>query len=189
MISDFISLSIHYRSSLEVAESPLTDISLLGRVAEEILEMAWAYQRDGEFFLCSDDPVNALASWSYGYGWLDAGGALGLLLVRDHFPGFDGTISHSWKEKLEEKTSRYQRMLSVASSSVDDAPDPSSPLFVACSVFRERLYRWQMNGDDYLVEGLCAPALASFSYGYGWLDAGVRSGLFRIRGDRHLFTA
>jgi hypothetical protein len=31
-------------------------------------------------------------------------------------------------------------------------------------------------------------ALTAFSYGYGWLDCGVRAGLFSIDGDRHLFT-
>ena len=37
--------------------------------------------------------------------------------------------------------------------------------------------------DDDLVN-----ALASFSYGYGWLDAGVRMGLFAVPDDSHLFT-
>jgi hypothetical protein len=31
-------------------------------------------------------------------------------------------------------------------------------------------------------------ALASFSYGYGWLDAGVRMGLFDVPDDSDLFT-
>jgi hypothetical protein len=31
-------------------------------------------------------------------------------------------------------------------------------------------------------------ALAGFSYGHGWLDAGVRAGLFTVNAERDLFT-
>jgi hypothetical protein len=31
-------------------------------------------------------------------------------------------------------------------------------------------------------------ALAAFSYGHGWLDAAVTTGLFRIRAHHKLFT-
>ena len=31
-------------------------------------------------------------------------------------------------------------------------------------------------------------ALASFSYGHGWLDAGVTAGFFHILAERDLFT-
>ncbi|MDO9539992.1 MAG: DUF357 domain-containing protein [Methanocalculus sp.] len=189
MITDLASLSSMYLRSLEGVSSPLVNTSPLRLVADQILEMAWAYQKDGEVFLRSDDQVNALASWCYGYGWLDAGSYLGLLSRTDPFSGFAGDIHHSYAEKLREKTFRYQRMLSAASAAVNDAPDASSPLCQSCTTFREIIFRWQMNGDDYLVEGLYASALASFSYGYGWLDSGVRSGIFQIRGDRHLFTA
>jgi hypothetical protein len=32
-------------------------------------------------------------------------------------------------------------------------------------------------------------ALAAFSYGYGWLDAGVRMGLFSVPEDTGLFAS
>lgn len=44
----------------------------------EALEMAESYLEDGDHFLEEDDEVNALASYSYGHGWLDAGARLGL---------------------------------------------------------------------------------------------------------------
>jgi hypothetical protein len=49
--------------------------------AEELVEMAEAYLRDGRHFRRTDDPVNALAAFSYGHAWLDAGARLGLLEV------------------------------------------------------------------------------------------------------------
>lgn len=44
----------------------------LGRLAAEHIEMAEAYLDDGRHFLADEDPVNALAAFSYGHGWLDA---------------------------------------------------------------------------------------------------------------------
>lgn len=42
-------------------------------VAEDFLEMARSYLEDGEYFLEEGDEVNALAAFSYGHAWLDAG--------------------------------------------------------------------------------------------------------------------
>ncbi|MDD3934263.1 MAG: DUF357 domain-containing protein, partial [Methanoculleus sp.] len=53
--------------------------TLLRRVADEVFEMAAAYQSDGTAFLRTGDRVNALAGFAYGLGWLDAGSRLGLL--------------------------------------------------------------------------------------------------------------
>ncbi|ELZ26329.1 hypothetical protein C474_21581 [Halogeometricum pallidum JCM 14848] len=53
----------------------------LGGAAVEIEEMAVSYLEDGRHFRENDDPVNALASFSYGYGWLDAGVRMGLFEV------------------------------------------------------------------------------------------------------------
>lgn len=57
--------------------------SPLRAAAEECLEMAESYRDDGEHFRAADDPVNALAAFSYGYGWLDAGVRIGLFDVPD----------------------------------------------------------------------------------------------------------
>ncbi|MFB6353807.1 MAG: DUF357 domain-containing protein [Halobacteriales archaeon] len=60
-----------------VAEAPLED------AAEEVAVMARSYLDDGRHFAAEDDPVNALAAFAYGHGWLDAGVRLGLFSVPD----------------------------------------------------------------------------------------------------------
>ena len=47
--------------------------------AAECDEMARAYLADGRHFRETDDWPNALAAFSYGHGWLDAGIRIGLL--------------------------------------------------------------------------------------------------------------
>ncbi|WP_323677136.1 DUF357 domain-containing protein [Halorubellus sp. PRR65] len=53
----------------------------MGEAALECLEMATSYLDDGEHFRANDDPVNALAAFSYGHAWLDAGARVGLFDV------------------------------------------------------------------------------------------------------------
>ena len=67
-------------SSFEVAPQ---DKSHLRKVAEDFSTMAKAYYDDGRFFLEHDDKVNALACFSYGHAWLDAGVKLGVFKVND----------------------------------------------------------------------------------------------------------
>ena len=57
------------------AETPLAS------GADDCLEMARSYLEDGRHFRENDDLVNALAAFSYGHAWLDAGARLGLLDV------------------------------------------------------------------------------------------------------------
>ena len=45
--------------------------------AKEFLEVARSYLEDGEHFLEEGDEVNALAAFSYGHAWLDAGMRMG----------------------------------------------------------------------------------------------------------------
>lgn len=65
--------------ALEAAEPGPPPETPLGDAAGECLEMAAAYLDDGRHFRSDDDPVNALAAFSYGHGWLDAGARIGLL--------------------------------------------------------------------------------------------------------------
>ncbi|MDZ7850627.1 MAG: DUF357 domain-containing protein [Halodesulfurarchaeum sp.] len=67
--------------ALEAAEpTPALDTPL-GTVAMEFEEMATSYLEDGRHFREMDDPVNALAAFSYGHAWLDAGARLGVFSV------------------------------------------------------------------------------------------------------------
>lgn len=67
--------------ALEAAEPAGDEGSPLAEAADECLEMARSYLEDGRHFRKNDDPVNALASFSYGHGWLDAGARIGVLSV------------------------------------------------------------------------------------------------------------
>ncbi len=53
----------------------------LGEATAELTEMAESYLEDGRHFRAENDPVNALAAFSYGHAWLDAGARIGLLSV------------------------------------------------------------------------------------------------------------
>ncbi|NLM30263.1 MAG: DUF357 domain-containing protein [Methanomicrobiales archaeon] len=164
--------------------------TLLHRAAEEVLEMAVAYRDDGATFLSSDDPVNALAGFAYGLGWLDAGLRLGLLApFAAHPPGdLDACIPDAKIAHLHEKTHRYRQMLRDALGMVEAAPDPASPLHDGSVEFHAAAESWYMAGVERLEAGDYAGALARLSYGYAWLDAGVRAGLLRVTGERGLFT-
>jgi uncharacterized protein len=67
--------------ALDAAEPAAPEGTMLAEGAAECLEMARSYLEDGRHFRESGDPVNALASFSYGHGWLDAGARLGVLSV------------------------------------------------------------------------------------------------------------
>ncbi|VVB88062.1 Uncharacterised protein [uncultured archaeon] len=71
------------RKALEAFEVAPQDNSHLRRVADDFSTMAQAYYDDGRFFLEQGDPVNALACFSYGHAWLDAGVKLGVFKVSD----------------------------------------------------------------------------------------------------------
>ena len=152
--------------------------------------MAVAYRSDGLAFLRGGDPVNALAAFAYGLGWLDAGSRLGLLVPLTLHPPetVEAAIPESRRAHLDEKTHRYRRMLAAALAAVRTAPDASGPLHAGAEEFRAAAESWYAEGVERLEAGDLPAALARFSYGYAWLDAGARAGLFAITGDRGLFT-
>jgi hypothetical protein len=162
----------------------------LHRAAREARGMADAYLQDGRTFLSSGDPMNALAAFTYASGWLDASSALGLFTKKAALgiPGFAGEASPMDPVRLHEKTERYREMLSGALEALECSPDPGSPLFPAATFVLERAGAILKEGDRFAREGSEADALACYSHGHGWLDAGVRAGLFRILRSRDLFT-
>jgi hypothetical protein len=154
--------------------------------------MARAYESDGITFFVSGDPVNALASFYYGFGWLHFGLSSGLLSITPSplcpFREPQEILQPPFRAKLEEKTYRYAHLLDTALSSVKCAPDPAT----TSHGFAERIHSvavvYARRGDYLLKSGSREDALASFSYGHGWLDAGVTAGFFRIMAERDLFT-
>jgi len=177
---------------LDTAAITVPEKTLLFHNAEAALVMARAYESDGRIFLGSGDPVNALASAWYGSGWLHFGITYGLidmsLPVGCPFLTPCESLPPSFAKKLEEKTLRYQRLLDTARTSVECAGSPATASygFSEKILFIAALYAAQ--GACYLRVGTYEDALACFSYGHGWLDAGVTSGLFVITDNNDLFT-
>lgn len=160
-------------------------------IAETVLEMTRAYESDGIAFFKSGDPVNALASFYYGFGWLHFGVSSGLLTLASPvacpLKGSPDILTGPFRAKLEEKTHRYAHLLDRAVSSVTSAPDPATRghEFAERILFIARVYG--KFGKYYLDSSSFEEALSYFSYGHGWLDAGVTAGFFYITAERDLF--
>ena len=89
---------------------------------------------------------------------------------------------------LEEKTDRYGEMLDAALDAADPVAPPGTPLGAAAAEVAEMAESYLDDGRHFRAGDDPVNALASFSYGYGWLDAGVRLGLFELPADAELFT-
>ncbi|MDI9632913.1 MAG: DUF357 domain-containing protein [Methanolinea sp.] len=160
-------------------------------LAGEMEAMARSYLADGDFFLSRGDHVNALAAFSYALGWLDTAVSLGLLSPGDHSCGWlfaPVAVPGEERDRLVEKAGRYGKMLRAALGCTVPAPEEGTRvrascdrIFCACTVLLEF-------GDTFASRGMAGNALGAYSYGHGWLDAGVRAGLFRITGNRVLFA-
>ncbi|HSQ94336.1 MAG TPA: DUF357 domain-containing protein [Methanoregula sp.] len=178
---------------LATVSVPAPEKTPLHRSAASVLVMARAYESDGRTFLVSGDAVNALASAWYGSGWLHFGIMYGLLDATGlpagcPFSSPCESLPPSFAEKLAEKTCRYRKLLDTAQASVKCAGEPATAAgqFSEAVLFTATLYAAQ--GTRYLGTGTYEDALACFSYGHGWLDAGVTAGLFAITGNHDLFT-
>jgi hypothetical protein len=165
----------------------------LEREAFAVIEMAEAYQKDGVTFYNKGDLVNALAAFWYGSGWLHFGLSSGLLHCEGKkifcpFTGPSEKLPLPLAEKLQEKALRYERLLNTARSSVECAGESKtiSNAFAGKVLFITAQYVTQ--GISYRKAGANEDALACFSYGHGWLDAGVTCGYFRIMAHRDIFT-
>ena len=179
-------------SSLTTTHISAPDNTHYAKIAGSVLGMAHAYESDGITFFKSGDPVNALASFYYGFGWLHFGVSSGLLTIIPRstcpFMGPREILRAPFRAKLEEKARRYGHLLDKAISSVSYAPDPAtgSHGFAERILFIARIY--VKSGDYCLDSGTLEAALSHFSYGHGWLDAGVTAGFFCITAERDLFT-
>lgn len=91
-------------------------------------------------------------------------------------------------EALATKTDQYERMLEAALAEATVAVSPESPLATAAGECLEMAEAYLEDGRHFLEAGDRPNALAAFAYGHGWLDAGVRFGLFEVPEDSGLFT-
>lgn len=83
---------------------------------------------------------------------------------------------------LKEKTNKYREMLSEAIDAVEVVSDSSE-----AEEFLEMAESYHRDGNHFLQQDDAVNALAAYSYGHAWLDAGVRAGYFETT-EEHLFT-
>jgi hypothetical protein len=89
---------------------------------------------------------------------------------------------------LEEKTDRYEELLAEALEVAEVAPPQGTPMAEAADECAEMARSYLEDGRHFRTVDDPVNALASFSYGHAWLDAGARIGLFDVPEDGHLFT-
>ncbi|UUX93469.1 DUF357 domain-containing protein [Methanoplanus endosymbiosus] len=161
------------------------------KTALECKNMADSYLHDGRGFYNSGDDVNAAASFTYAMGWLDAGRFIGIIDADGKYfneSGDEIIIRPGLDEHLNEKTGRYKRMLTSALESVRPGPDTESTMYNASEKIIRNAEEHLISGDEFQNRKMTVNALAEFSYGYGWLDCGVRAGIIIILKNRGLFT-
>jgi uncharacterized protein len=161
-------------------------------LGDEILEMIRSYISDAGYFERTEDLVNQFASLSYAHGWLSAGIYLGIINGSDRFFSYTGFLYPAYERydagHLTEKMQRYNRMLKKALESVNLAPASGSPMIKAAGFCISQAEHNLNQGQMLEKKRLEFPALGFFSYGYGWLDCAIRSGLIKILSDPGLFT-
>lgn len=179
-----------YRSDLSCAYSKTESYQCLetplGAVTTGIREMISSYLTDSNVFYQREDLVNEYAALLYAHGWLDAAIYLGYLngLTPSLYLPEDSSIPCDLHDRLIEKRNRYEMMLREALGSIEIAPASGSPLYLAALYIRKK-------GEDAFPEhpgSAYMKDLGLISYWYGWIDAGLRAGLFRIVANPHLFT-
>ena len=89
---------------------------------------------------------------------------------------------------LAEKTDRYEELLAAALDAAEATAPPSTPLGEAAAEYEEMARSYLEDGRHFRAEDDPVNALAAFSYGHAWLDAGARIGLFAVPTEGHLFT-
>ena len=88
---------------------------------------------------------------------------------------------------LDEKVKRYENLLSRALLAFEIAPHDMSHLRKVADDFSKMAQAYYDDGRYFLEQGDKVNALACFSYGHAWLDAGVKLGVFKVS-DENLFT-
>lgn len=89
---------------------------------------------------------------------------------------------------LEEKTDRYETLLAEALAEAEIAPQKGTPLYETARQYEEMARSYLEDGRHFREQDDPVNALASFSYGHGWMDAGARIGVFDVPREGHLFT-
>ncbi|MDV0446649.1 hypothetical protein MsAg5_04980 [Methanosarcinaceae archaeon Ag5] len=88
---------------------------------------------------------------------------------------------------LHEKTIRYERLLAAALLKAVPSPIESSHMMSVARDFKTMADSYHKDGLHFMDQNDYVNALASFSYGHAWLDAGAKLGVFDVDDDV-LFT-
>ncbi len=88
---------------------------------------------------------------------------------------------------LDEKVNRYESLLRRALAAFEVAPQENSHLKKVADDFSSMAESYYEDGMHFVKEGDLVNALACFSYGHAWLDAGARLGVFKVN-DESLFA-
>jgi hypothetical protein len=89
---------------------------------------------------------------------------------------------------IVEKTERYEDLLAQALAAAETAVPADTPLGEAARECEEMARSYLEDGRHFREDEDLVNALAAFSYGHAWLDAGARIGLFDVPEEGHLFT-
>ncbi len=89
---------------------------------------------------------------------------------------------------IAEKTDRYEGLLAEALEEATVAAPGETPLAAAAEDCVEMARSYLKDGRHFRDEGDLVNALAAFSYGHAWLDAGARFGVLDVPREGHLFT-
>lgn len=89
---------------------------------------------------------------------------------------------------LSEKTTTYRDLLATAIESADHTPPPDTPLGEAAATCTEMANAYLTDGQHFVAEDDLVNALAAFSYGHAWLDAGARIGVLSVPKEGDLFA-
>jgi hypothetical protein len=89
---------------------------------------------------------------------------------------------------IVEKTERYEDLLAQALAAAETAVPADTPLWEAARECEEMARSYLEDGRHFREDEDLVNALAAFSYGHAWLDAGARIGLFDVPESGHLFT-
>ncbi|HTY15821.1 MAG TPA: DUF357 domain-containing protein [Methanoregulaceae archaeon] len=164
--------------------------TLVNKARTEICQLIRCYLEDGDHFLREGDRVNALASFAYAAGWIDAGFFVGLFEQKSPCRILleEEDLGQVLSGHLQEKTIRYGRLLKSACEACRPSAEPGISWYegglrvIAVAQAHLQGGRWFL-GDDRFNNALCC-----FSYGHGWLDAALRVGLISITSGRELFA-
>ncbi len=92
------------------------------------------------------------------------------------------------QERLAERVEKYMALEEEALKKIRISVPQGSHLMTVAEDFLEMIRNYKNDASHFISQGDLVNALSALNYSYGWIDAGVRFGLFDGFGDTRLFT-